>query len=422
MENDAEIEIDLRKYFEILLRYWWWIAGTAVIVALAAFIWSSLQSPTYEAVALVAITEPQYALNFDSRLTTVANVTQAYKAYPELAKSDDLLQSVFAKLDPRPTSIETLGDLNKTLTAQSGTDPSIVRLRAQAQNPNDAARIANIWAETFITRTNEIYGAQDQAQVQSFEAQAASAEKELQADEQALIDYQAHDQSLFLQNQLSSTHQMQVDYLANQRNITYLLQDVSGLHEQLSKQPAANPSGLADRLTALFLQIKAYKAQSDVPIQLQFGNPDIVASASVGEQIAFLDNLSNSMKAQLADTDVRLKALEPQILTLQQQLQQIKAEKDRLTRVRDVARQTSLTLAQKVEETRIAVQSNKGDIQLASLAAVPEAPLSSRKLMNTVLGGVAGLILGVIGAFIVEERRAGRTTERKLQETSTAGR
>ena len=421
MENDAEIEIDLRKYFEILLHYWQWIVGTAVVIALAAFIWSFLQPPTYEAVALVAVTNPQYTLNFDPRLTTVANTAQAYKAYPELAKSDDLLQSVFAKLDPRPTSIETLGDLNKMLTAQSGTDPSIVRLRAQAQNPKDAARIANIWAEAFITRTNEIYGTQDQAQVQSFEAQAASAEKELQADEQALIDYQAHDQSLILQNQLSSTQQIQVDYLADQRNITYLLQDISGLHEQLSKQPAANASGLADRLTALFLQIKAYRAQSDVPIQLQFSNPDTVASASVGEQIAFLDSLSNSMKAQLTDTDARLKALEPQILTLQQQLQQIKAEKDRLTRMRDVARQTSQTLAQKVEETRIAMQSNKGEVQLASRGVAPEEPLSSRKLVFTVFGGGVGLILGIVCAFIVDWRRISRITKRKLQEASVGG-
>jgi uncharacterized protein involved in exopolysaccharide biosynthesis len=421
MENDADIEIDLRKYIDILLHYWQWIVGTAVVIGLVAFMWSALQPPTYEAVALVAVTNPQYKLNFDPRLTTSVDTSQAYRAFPELAKSDDLLQNVFVRLEPRPTSIETPGDLSKVLTAQSGTDPSLIRLRAQAQNPNDAARIANTWAETFITRANEIYGVQDETQVKSFEAQAASAEKELQVDEQALIDYQAHDQSLILQNQLSSTLQIQVDYLADQRNVTYLLHDIAGLRKQLSTQPTANPSGLADRLTALFLQIKAYKAQSDVPIQLQFSNSDAVASASVGEQIAFLDDLSSSMQTQLTDTEVRLKALEPQILTLQQQLQQISAEKDRLIRARDVARQTSQTLAQKVEETHISVQSNKGEVQLASRAAAPEVPLSSRRLMNTILGAIVGLILGIIGVFIVDRRRAGRIAERKEQKSNVVG-
>lgn len=411
MENDVEIEIDLRRYFEVLLRHWWLIVLTTIVVALAAYIWQSLQPSTYQAVALVAITKPQYTLNFDPRFETVADTTQAYKAYPELAKSNDVLQSVFAKLEPRPSSIETVGSLDNMLTAQSGADPSLIRLQVQGCNPADAARIANVWAETFITRANEIYGAQDQTQVQSFEAQAAVAEKELQADEQSLIDYQAHDQSLALQNELSSTLQMQIDYLAGRRNITYMLQDIAALREQLSKQPATNPSGLADRLTALFLQIKAYKAQAAVPIQLQFSNSDAVASATVSEQIAFLDGLNGSMQTQLTGIEAHLKDLEPRILTLQQQLQQISAEKDRLTRARDVARQTAMTLAQKVQETRIAAQSDKGEVQLASHAAVPEVSLSSHKLVNTALGGTAGLVLGISIVLLVEWRRTRTKTQ-----------
>jgi uncharacterized protein involved in exopolysaccharide biosynthesis len=422
MENDVEIEIDLRRHFEVLLRHWWLIVVTTIIVALAAYIWQSLQPPAYQAVALVAITKSQYTLNFDPRFETVANTTQAYKAYPELAKSDDLLQSVFVKLDPQPASIETVGSLDNMLTAQSGADPSLIRLQVQGCNPADVARIANVWAETFITRANEIYGAQDQAQVQSFEVQAAVAEKELQAGEQALIDYQAHDQSLVLQNELSSTLQMQIDYLADQRNTTYLLQDIAGLRKQLGEQPGTNPSGLADRLTALFLQIKAYKAQADVPIQIQFSNSDAVISATVSEQIAFLDGLNGSMQTQLAGIETRLKDLEPRILTLQLQLQQISAEKDRLTRTRDTSRQAAMTLAQKVEETRIAVQSNKGEMQLASHAAVPDFPISSRKLVNTVLGGIAGLILGISVVLLVEWRRNRMRTQQSVVEVGATGR
>lgn len=404
MENDVEIEINLRRYLSILLHHWQWIVGMALVVALAALILSFLQPPTYEATALVAITKPQYDLNFDSRFSTIVNTNPAYKAYPELAKSNDLLQSVFDKLNPPPKGIETISDLANTLVAQSGTDPSIVRLRAQAQDPSDAARTANIWAEVFITRASELYGMQDRTQIASFEAQVASAEKELQADEQALIDYQAHDQSSILQNQLSSTLEMQADYLTSQRNTTYLLQDIAGLRKQMDGQPVSNSSGLADRLSALFLQLKAYQAQADVPIQLQFSDSNTLAAASVAEQVAFLDRLSGSLQAQESSVAAQMKELEPQILTLQQQLQMASAEKDRLTRARDVSRQTAMTLAQKVEETRIAVQSNKGEVQLASHAAIPDLPIGSRKLVNTVLGGLAGLVIGVIAAFLVERR------------------
>ncbi|HEY3342044.1 MAG TPA: Wzz/FepE/Etk N-terminal domain-containing protein, partial [Anaerolineae bacterium] len=335
MENDVEIEIDLRRYFDILLRYWLWIVGIAVIFALAALVWSSVQPLSYEAVALIAIKKTQYTVTFDPRLTTVASA-QTTTAYPELAKSDDLVQSVYAKLDPRPASIKTPGDLGRALTAQAGSDPSLFRLRVQAQNPGDAARIANLWADTFITRANELYSTQDQSQVQLFETQASSADKELQAAEQAIIDYQAHDQTAILQNQLDSLKQMQVETLASQRNTTSLLQDIATLRAQLSKQPAGNSAGLADRLTALSLQIRAYKAQASVPIQLQFSSSDAIISATVGEQVAFLDSLNGSVQAQLSQLDARVKEPQPQILALQQQLQQISAQKDRLTRARDV--------------------------------------------------------------------------------------
>jgi uncharacterized protein involved in exopolysaccharide biosynthesis len=419
MENDVEIEINLRRYLSILLHRWRWIVGMALVVALAALILSFLQPPTYEATALVAITKPQYDLNFDSRFSTIVNTNPAYKAYPELAKSDDLLRSVFDRLTSPPKGIETVADLDSALTAQSGIDSSIVQLRVRVQNPNDAAHIANIWAEVFITRASELYGLLDQTQIASFEAQVASAEKELQADEQALIDYQAHDQSSILQTQLSSALQMQADYLASQRSIAYLQQDIAGLRKQMDGQPVSNSSGLADRLSALFLQLKAYQVQAEVPIQLQFSDPNTLAAASVAEQVAFLDRLSGSLQAQESSVAAQMKKLEPQILTLQQQLQAASAEKDRLTRARDVSRQTAMTLAQKVEETRIAVQSNKGEVQLASHAAVPDLPISSRKLVNTMLGGMAGLILGAIVAFLADWRRNRMRNQQQVPEVRT---
>jgi len=94
--------------------------------------------------------------------------------------------------------------------------------------------------------------------------------------------------------------------------------------------------------------------------------------------------------------------LEPQILALQQQLQESQAEEDRLTRARDVARETYLTLARKVEEVRIAAEDTSGEVRLASHAAVPRKPVGPRKMLNTAVAGALGLMLGVFGAFAVE--------------------
>ena len=97
-----EEEIDLRVYVAVLIRYWMWIVGLAVVAAAVALGVSSLISPTYEATALVAITEQRYMMRFDPRFETMTNVKPAYKAYPELAASDDLLGSLLTSLAPLP--------------------------------------------------------------------------------------------------------------------------------------------------------------------------------------------------------------------------------------------------------------------------------------------------------------------------------
>ncbi len=53
----------------------------------------------------------------------------------------------------------------------------------------------------------------------------------------------------------------------------------------------------------------------------------------------------------------------------------------------------------------MAAQSESGEVRLASQAAVPSEPAFPRKRLNTVLGGLLGLLVGVIGAFVLDARR-----------------
>ncbi|HEY75863.1 MAG TPA: hypothetical protein G4O00_06740 [Thermoflexia bacterium] len=397
-----EEEIDLREYIEVLIRRWKWIVGAALSAAVVALVVSFLLPPTYEATALVAVTKPRYMMRFDPRFETLDDIQPAYKAYPELAASDELLQELLASLDPLPEGVETLRDLRMKVEAKSGADPSIIRLIVRHRNPEEAARIANVWAELFVERANELYGGQGETEVEFFEAQLERAEAELEAAEQALIAFQARNRAAILQNQLASYKQMQADYLADQRTIAYITQDIEGLREQLAGQPGGQPVSLGDQLTALFLQIKAFNAQTSTPIYLQVDSAATLSEMSPSEQIAFLDSLVEVLEEKSAEIDNRLAELEPQILALQQQLEEVKAEEDRLRRARDLARETYMTLARKVEEARIAAEDVSGEVRLASQAAVPEKPTSPRKLLNTVVAGALGLMLGVFWAFAVE--------------------
>ena len=399
-----EEEIDLREYVEVLIRYWRWIVGLALVAAVTAFIVSLLLPPTYEASAVVIITQPRYQMQFDPRFEAVEEWTPAYKAFPTLAASDGVLQSVLETYTPSPEAhIEewTLETLSEMVEATSEDTPSLVVLKVRSRSSEDAAAIANVWADRFATLGNSIYG-ETAEDVAFFEGQVVQAEQALNEADAALIEFQARNQASIVNAQLKSCRQTQADYLADQRTIAYIVQDIQGLRDQLAQRPGDRPTSLADDLTALFLQVKAFNAQAAAPIQLQINSAESLSNKSLAEQIVFLDDLVNILQAKSSEIDERLAELEPQILALQEQLQEINTESDRLARARDLARETYMALARKLEEARIAAQEENGVLQVGSYAAVPEEPVSPRKLLNTAVAGTLGLMLGVFGVFAVE--------------------
>ena len=398
-----EEEIDLRPYIETLIRRWRWIVGLALVAALAAAAVSFfVLSPTYEATALVLITNPRYQLNFDPRLETLSEIRTTSKVYPRLATSNDLLERVWAALDPPLEDVEhPLQALKEKFDASASDDPSLLELTVRDGEAAGAARLANTWAEQYVAYVNELYGRRDQ-DLAFFGAQLEKARASLAEAEEALIAFQARNQVSILNAQLGSVRQQQSEYLAEQRSIIRIVQDIQSLRAQLAGQPATRPASLADDLTVLFLQVKAFNAQSSMPLQFQVSSAESLSDETVAEQIAFLDELVENLENKSALLEERLATLTPEILRLQAAVKEIDVEGDRLSRKQAVARETYMTLASKVEEVRIAAQDETGEVQWVSRAAVPPAPSGPRKKLNVLIGGFLGLCLGVFMAFFVE--------------------
>ena len=96
----------------------------------------------------------------------------------------------------------------------------------------------------------------------------------------------------------------------------------------------------------------------------------------------------------------------------QRQSEEINVEGGRLIRARDLARETLVTLARKVDEVRIAAQEKNGILRIGSYASVPQHPVGPRRLFNSVVAALLALIVGVVGAFSVEFWRGrSRTTD-----------
>jgi succinoglycan biosynthesis transport protein ExoP len=256
---------------------------------------------------------------------------------------------------------------------------------------------------------NQIYS-ESEDDVAFFDEQVAQAGQVLDDADAALVEFEARNQASIVGAQLDSLRQAQADYLADQRAIAYIVQDIQGLRAQVVQQPGDRPVSPADDLTALLLQIKAFNllqveapdAQASTSIQLQISSAGSFSDKSPAEQVAFLDDLVDTLEAKSSEIDGRLAELEPQMLALQRRLQEIDAENERLTSARDLTSETYKTLARKLEEARIAAREENGVLQVGSYAAVPEKPVSPHKMLNTAVAGTLGLMLGVFGAFALE--------------------
>lgn len=396
-------EIDLRQYLEVVIRRWKLIVGLSLIAAVTAAVISFfVLQPTYEATAMVLITEPRYQLRFDPRLETLSDIETNSKVYPSLALSDDLLRKVLEVLDPPLPKVQgTLSALRGRISARAGADPSLLQLKARSEHPEQAAQIANTWAEEYVGYVNELYGRRSEDE-EFFTEQLDAAENALEAAEQALIDYEARNQQAILEARLGAKQEALNDYLTAQHELTLVIQDAQVLRQQLDRQPASAPASLGDDLVALLLELQALSRDAELPLQLQVTGGGSLSNKTVEEQTNLLVDLIAALRDRVTEIEAQVETLTADILPLQEALQRAVTEKERLTRAQSVARSTFTTLANKVEEARIAAQDETGEVQLASRASVPANPAGPRKLMNTIVAGFLGLMAGIFGAFFIE--------------------
>lgn len=94
--------------------------------------------------------------------------------------------------------------------------------------------------------------------------------------------------------------------------------------------------------------------------------------------------------------------LQQEVNQLNAELEEVSAYKQELTRARDLAYETYKSLARKVAEVDVAAQSKSTEVKFAVPAVPPRAPVAPRRMMNTLLASVVGLMLMVGLAFVVE--------------------
>lgn len=165
-----------RDYVDVLLRRWPIVAAMPILAVLTAAIVGLAAKPVYEASAVIALAPstlsvpaanqaPPYYLMVDASSRLPTAFTPAY--YVALLNSADVVNAV------APATAVTV--------ASDGSDKSLLRITAQGQDPKLVAQTANKWAEVGASRIAQA--------LSPAEDELNSAQKQLEAAEQALVKF-----------------------------------------------------------------------------------------------------------------------------------------------------------------------------------------------------------------------------------------
>ncbi|MGH2538450.1 MAG: GNVR domain-containing protein, partial [Candidatus Promineifilaceae bacterium] len=402
-----EAEVDLGPFLRALARGWYWIVIGLAAVLVAARLWASAGPPMYEATSLVTVAEAAQLVQLDPRIRPVeASAPDSLLAFPELATSDSVLQRVAASLAGGATAHVSFANLKNMVSAENGTDRTLVRLTVRHADPAVAALIANTWGDHFVAEANAIYGRPSDEHAAFYQEQLAEAEQELEAADQALVAFAAVDQTQVLSNTLAAADALQQQYLSQRGQVDNLSQDVRALRQQLADEPAEGASlAPADQLTALGLQLRAFNIEAELPLQFQLEPGTNLIGGDAAALLASLDRILAGLESRRSELQDQIEALGPQMMALQGQLEGQRTKQLRLTLDRSIAEETYLAVSRKLDEVRITSQETSGGIRLASRAAVPTEPVASGGLIFLGLSVLGGLLFGVLLALLFGSRR-----------------
>jgi uncharacterized protein involved in exopolysaccharide biosynthesis len=452
-----EEEIDLRAYAKVLIRHWKWIVVCALAAALAAFVVSALRPPIYEAEATVAIIRSRTDVIFAPQMVTTEDKLTHYldkdarrTALVALASSSDIASQVLDEIGARLELGElTVPGLLGMIEASNEGD--LISIKARHRDPIAVTTIANAWARQYERYVNDLFGAAGEsgvtvaAQVGSAEAtynaaqaaleaflgdnRIATLEREIAARQELLDAYQSARNAAQINPvnlQITTTHKILADYYADLQKVERWQADARALRTQIEAGSGSAAANTGDALALILLRSQALGGSEGLPVQLQV---DLITEPEETVRLADVDALINVLEARRVETqeqidvltaalaaerpneitieidnplNLRIAELDVEILALQKELEAQNAQKQELDQARDLAWGTFQTLAQKQAEVEIASQVTGTEVRLAASAMPPGKRVSSRKMLNTAVAGMMGLMVGVFVVFALE--------------------
>jgi chain length determinant protein EpsF len=420
--------MNVHQFLLILLARKKIILSTLLVTVALALGWSLIQSKTYKATASVLLNykgvDPLTGLTMPGQLLpgymatqidiiSSKNVALRVVDALHLASSPAVIQQFNESTEGRGTVRDWLADLLlKKLEIVPSRESSVVEISFKGADPAFAAAVANAFADEYEKITVQLKTQPAKKASSYFNEQTKQLRDNLEAAQARLSKYQQEKGIVSLDNNRVDVELSRLNELSAQ-----LVAAQAAAMEGNSRQAAAgstlNSPDVANN--ALIQQMRANLAQAegkfaDTAARYGKNHPQYLAAQAElskvrGELNAAVGTVSRSVGANAQVLRQREAELRQAVADQKARVLQLNRARDELgvlLKDLDSAQRAFDAASQRFSQTRIEAQSEQSDIALLNPAVAPTEPSGPRVLLNTLIGILAGTVLGVGLALLLE--------------------
>jgi len=449
---DFREEIDFGKYWRVIKRRWWVIILLSSSVFGLSILMTLRQDPVYQASGKLLFqtdkTSNLIGIETDTNVKQFEGLTQKsdpLSTQAELIRSQEVAQATIRALnlkddEGQPFNPKVLAD-NLQVKTITGTD--ILQVAYNSEDPQLAANVVNqvmkayldsnvqanraeaVAARKFIVdQLPESEAAVNQAEINlrqfreangviALDQEAISTVTGLSTLDQQITEAQAglsqaNAKASELRGQVGSDAQsaLTLNSLSQSEGVQKALTELQLVQSQLAKQQTLY-RGLHPAVTQLQRQEAAAKAVVEERVKQVVGEKLQVATGKLQTGAVQQDLVSNLAKAEVDRLSAarRLQSLtksQSAYLSRSSSMPALDKTQRELQRQLDAAQSTYKTLLTKLQEVQISENKTIANARVVSAADVPDTIVSPRLLLNLLVGGVGGLLLGLAAAFLLD--------------------
>jgi len=455
LAEPEERQVTLHDYLRVLYRGRWIIISAFVLTAVAALIFSFLVRPIYEAKTTIMIEQDggmQQSLfgvsGFMERETEINNQV-------EILKSRTLAEEVLAGLrtsgqaerfsliqslregTTRDDAVQALRD-NLTIVPLRETD--IIEIKYRAPSPQEAAHIANTYANQYYQRDLEISRGEISEVRQFLKEQLVNIQDALEGSEEQLRKFKEEEKVAALSEETDALVKQLADFEgmyneaatsrdAAQKRLDYLQGELAKIRSTMVDDITQISSPLIQELRQEISSLEAIRAgfiargynedfDKMVEIQSQIEKTKAkmkeeaskVVARDLGPEnpLAYSQDLIDrilSLQIEVSSLNAKAQALSGVVREYETKMQSLPEKSLQLARLERAAKVNEniyLMMREKFEEARITEAGQIGMVRVIDSAKEPLGPIRPRKKLNLILGAIIGLGLGIGITLLVD--------------------